>query len=294
MTSDANLIRPPKSTDRWSIGIYAGRSPFDLNPAPAVVNPVLNAGDVTDVDAAFVADPFMIREDGYWHMFFEVLNREHQRGEIGWATSPDGISWSYQRIVLREPYHLSYPHVFRWQGAWFMIPETLGANGIQLYQATRFPTEWRSVAVLVSGQFADPTIFRYRGRWWLFACPRPYGHDALSLFLARDLSGPWIEHPQSPIIDGDRSTARPAGRVTEFPNRVVRYAQDCLPEYGSQVRAFEISRLDETTYVERQAPRSPILTAGETGWNRFGMHHLDLHQLSEREWIACVDGKGQD
>ena len=170
MTSDANLIRPPKSTDRWSIGIYAGRSPFDLNPAPAVVNPVLNAGDVTDVDAAFVADPFMIREDGYWHMFFEVLNREHQRGEIGWATSPDGISWSYQRIVLREPYHLSYPHVFRWQGAWFMIPETLGANGIQLYQATRFPTEWRSVAVLLSGQFADPTIFRYRGRWWLFAC----------------------------------------------------------------------------------------------------------------------------
>src|SRR5215471_15037454 len=139
MISDANLSRPPKSTDCWSIGIYAGPSPFDLNPATGVTNPVLSAGDITDVDAAFVADPFMIRNDGHWHMFFEVLNRERQRGEIGWATSQDGISWSYQRIVLSEAYHLSYPHVFRWQGDWFMIPETLGANSIQLYRATRFP-----------------------------------------------------------------------------------------------------------------------------------------------------------
>ena len=36
-------------------------------------NPVLTAGDVTDVpDANFVADPFLFHERGTWYMFFEV------------------------------------------------------------------------------------------------------------------------------------------------------------------------------------------------------------------------------
>ena len=30
--------------------------------------------DVTDVSALFVADPFMIRRDEFWYLFFEVYN----------------------------------------------------------------------------------------------------------------------------------------------------------------------------------------------------------------------------
>src|SRR5215471_15310209 len=79
----------------WSIGIYSGRSPFELSSAAS--NPVLSAGDVTDVPARFVADPFMIKVDGLWHMFFEVLNNQNDRGEIGMAVSRDGLGWQYQQ-----------------------------------------------------------------------------------------------------------------------------------------------------------------------------------------------------
>ena len=58
----------------WSIGIYAGESPIRLVPAPGVLNPVLTAHDVSDWAASCVADPFMLRVDGTWHMFFEVFD----------------------------------------------------------------------------------------------------------------------------------------------------------------------------------------------------------------------------
>src|SRR4029077_16367514 len=87
----------------WSIGIYAGKSPLRLAPAPGVRNPVLSARDVTDIPARFVADPFMLHADGLWHMFFEVLTPGSGLGEIGLAPSHDALTWQYRQIVLREP-----------------------------------------------------------------------------------------------------------------------------------------------------------------------------------------------
>ncbi|HEY0729749.1 MAG TPA: hypothetical protein VGD38_16825, partial [Pyrinomonadaceae bacterium] len=85
--------------------------------------PTLSKQNVTDVPTTFVADPFMIH-DGSWHMFFEVLLTS-DKGEIGLATSDNGLDWTYQQIVLREEFHLSYPYVFKWQDTYYMIPETL-------------------------------------------------------------------------------------------------------------------------------------------------------------------------
>ena len=272
----------------WSIGIYAGASPFEL--APAGRNPVISAGDVSDVPARFVADPFMLLVDGLWHMFFEVLNNQNDRGEIGLALSPDGLAWQYSQIVLREPFHLSYPYVFRWQDDYYMIPETLGANAVRLYRASAFPKEWTHVKDLFSGTHADPSIFRRDNQWWLFTCPKPYQHDTLALFSAPDLTSRWTEHPMSPLITGNRNIARPGGRVILYDNKLLRFSQDCLPIYGRQVRTFEITELTATSYAEHEAPQSPVLVPQGDGWNSSGMHHVDAHRLENGKFLACVDG----
>jgi len=105
----ANVIR-----QHWSIGIYSGDSPLRLHAAADSQNPVLTCKDVSDDNGKLVADPFMVRTEGRWHMFFEV--GADGQGQIGWATSDDAIRWVYGRIVLKEPFHLSYPYVFEWQG----------------------------------------------------------------------------------------------------------------------------------------------------------------------------------
>ena len=271
----------------WSISIYHGPSPFQLEPVSAL--PVLTKDSVTDIPAAFVADPFMLQHNDLWHMFFEVMNAERRCGEIGLATSNDALSWTYKQIVLSEPFHLSYPYVFEWQGEYFMVPETIGGGSIKLYQADEFPTRWSCAAKLMRGRFADPTVFPYDNCWWMFACPTPYQHDTLHLYFASELTGPWTQHPRSPIIRNDKRRARPAGRVLEFDNKLFRFAQDCVPRYGSAVRTFEILDLLPTEYAEVEIGHGPVLKASGNGWNAAGMHHIDAQQHNEH-WLACVDG----
>lgn len=275
----------------WSIGIYTGDSPFTLQPPPDISNPVLTYKHVTDVAAQFVADPFMVQHEGRWFMFFEVLNRQNNRGEIGLAVSDDAFHWRYQQIVLREPFHLSYPYVFAWQGDYYMIPESLGAAAICLYKADEFPVRWSRQQTLIDGVHADPSIMRFADLWWMFSCATPYQHDVLRLYFARDLEGPWKQHPRSPVVRGDKHRARPAGRIVQLDQQLIRFAQDCVPGYGSHVRAFEIRELTRERYVEVEHAYNPVLSLSRHGWNRTGMHHVDAHQQDDGKWIACVDGR---
>jgi hypothetical protein len=280
----------PTKCHLWSIGIYTGLSPLSLAPAAQIKNPVLTRDDVSDVRALLVADPFMVQVKGTWYMFFEVYNWK-SHGEIGCAVSKDAMRWKYHRIVLAESVHLSYPYVFDSGGDYYMIPETHQANEVRLYKARRFPDEWECVAVLLTGHpFADSSIFHYGNHWWLFTETNQHKFDTLRLYYATSLTGPWQEHPRSPVTQGNPHMARPAGRVVACHDRLFRFAQNCHPTYGIDVRAYEVTELTPTTYKEQQASQHLILGPSGRGWNACGMHHIDSHLLKDGQWIACVDG----
>ncbi|PYP88396.1 MAG: hypothetical protein DMF61_07335 [Blastocatellia bacterium AA13] len=272
----------------WSIGIYSGATLSNLEPA-LCAKPVLGANDVDDVRALFVADPFMLKVEGTWHMFFEVLLAESEKGEIGWATSDDGLSWTYRKVVLREPFHLSYPYVFCVDGQFYMIPESIKSRAVRLYKADRFPDKWSFAGNILEGLWADPSVFFFEGRWWMFACHASPKNDQLALFHAEDIFGPWRPHALNPIVDGDNRIARPAGRVVVRDDRVIRFAQDCNPNYGTSIRALEISELTQSAFSEKEIENSPILRGGDQSWNLLGMHNVDPHWIGDR-WLACVDG----
>jgi hypothetical protein len=274
--------------DRWSIGIYAGSSPFDLGQPGDARNPVLTAADVSDVQADFVADPFMVRENSTWYLFFEVFNKQTQQGDIGLATSPDGLDWTYKGIVLDEQFHLSYPYVFKWDGEYYMIPESKRNKSIRLYKATGFPTKWSFEKTLLQGDYQDSSVFRSDGRWWMFTSDRD---DRLYLYYADELGGPWSAHPENPIVENDKNIARPGGRVMEYNGSIIRFAQDDFPIYGNRVWAFAITRLTTSGYQEELMPLNPVLKPGNWSWNSQGMHTIDAHEVREGYWIAAVDGK---
>jgi hypothetical protein len=289
MLARRNFPRLSRASE-WSIGIYRGSSPFELSDPPDIQNPVLTAAHVTDVKADFVADPFMIKEGTTWHMFFEVMNSLNGKGEIGLATSNDGCKWNYQSIVLRESFHLSYPLIFKWQGEYYMIPESGAANRIALYKAKTFPDDWEFAATLLEGEFTDHAIFRRHDVWWLFAGSDPRLNDTLRLFHADHLLGPWREHVKSPVVCNNACAARPAGGALVVENKIIRYAQDCSTAYGRNVNAFLINQLSGTDYAESACAGNPILQPGSSAWNRHGMHHVDAHEIIPGQWLACVDG----
>lgn len=297
--------RPPFTTRvvKFSVGVYEGPSPLAVAQPDARDNPVVSDGDL-ESGLYQAADPFLIRGDSVWHLFFESIRgnrwtRTRTGGVIAHATSIDGIRWQFQGVVLDEPYHISYPHVFEWEGQYYMIPETRAAGQVRLYRAAPFPERWELARVLLEGAYADATPLHWQGRWWLFA-ERSTGrrnrgtNDTLRLFQARDLMGPWEEHPLSPIVAGDGRAARPAGRMLVHEGRLYRFAQVDVPSYGRSVRAFEITRLTPTEYEEHPATPDPLLDASGGGWNAIGMHHIDAHEIAPGRWIAAVDGLSWD
>lgn len=277
-----------KKDMNWSIGVYEGADPFHLSDPDNLDNPVLSARDVTDVHAAFVADPFMIEaEDGYY-MFFEVMNLDSNTGDIGCAVSEDGKEWTYSAVVLDEPFHLSYPSVFKWNDKYYMIPESYEDNSVRLYRATSFPDSWEYLGSLLEGEdFVDPTTFFYEDKWWMFTTRM--GNEVLNLYFSDSLESGWQKHPMNPLIENNSNIARPAGKVFEFEDRLFRLVQDDFPYYGIQVYASEILELSTHSYREKVDTLNTVVTMTGEGWNAAGMHQVDLHNMGA-SWLAIVDG----
>lgn len=273
----------------WAIGIYEGTSPWDLAESKRVVNPVLTRDDVTNVDAELVADPFLFVKEGVYYLFFEVLCKEDQKGVIAYAVSADGWEWEYRGVVLKEEFHLSYPHVFDWNGQIYMVPESHTDFSVRLYRAVEFPTRWEFVNKLLTGHdYVDATPFYHKDMWWMFASTAR--NDMLNLYYSKNLKDGWAAHPMNPVVKLDKHIARPGGRIIEYQGKLYRFGQDDDPDYGIQVFAFEIVELSTEVYRERMMLEKPVVTASGAGWNAAGMHHVDLHRR-DGMWMAAVDGK---
>ena len=287
-----NRLTKPYSGQVFSIGICRGTSPFQLQSQLASVDPIITAADIHDVPAAFVADPFIVTFKNRWFIFFEVLNRANHRGEIGLATSTDGLQWQYQHIVLAESHHLAYPQVVQDGSSMYLIPDS-PEHGVNLYRADRFPDRWRYVSRLLNDpQITDPTVFRHESRWWMIS-GQTHGSSGVRstrLHFADQITGPWTEHSASPIVADDLRRARPAGTVVTHGNRLFRLAQDCSRVYGASVNAHEILELTPTTYREQVTDFHKVLEAGDAPWNADGMHHASLLEKEAGQWIAAVDG----
>lgn len=281
--------------DVWSVHVFSTNKPLHrLNKSDLeskLKKPVFTSQDVNDLKALFVADPFLIKEKECWYLFAEVLDRSTMIGKIGLATCKDGNNWSYEKIVLDEPYHLSYPYVFRWEDSIYMIPETNQTRSIRIYKAIGFPYEWEHCGTLLEGDnFTDVSVFYHHNYWWLFTSTVKRLNNNLRLFSAPDLFGNWIEHPMSPIITDDAVFARPAGRIYQNGNELLRYAQNCSRVYGESVSCIEITELTKDYYKEKICHGNPILYPGISDWNRKGMHHIDSVKINDNEWIHAVDG----
>src|SRR3972149_5897581 len=102
-------------------------------------------------------------------MLFSRMNTKTSQGDSGYAESRDALHWRYKGIILDEKFHLSYPYVFKWKEDYYLIPESNNDLSVRLYKASPFPRKWNYIGNLLSGyHFVDPSIVRYKGKWWMF------------------------------------------------------------------------------------------------------------------------------
>jgi hypothetical protein len=237
-----------------------------------------------DDGGRYYADPFAIVADGCHYLFCEEFDYRLGRGVISVTEVRPNETPQRPRVVLERPYHLSYPFVFEYRSQIWMIPETSSAGTVELYRANRFPDKWVLEDRLLEGISAgDATLIRKDGQWWMFAATserQSSSWDALSLFHAPDLLGPWTPHRLNPILI-DRRSARPGGALFEYGGLRWRPAQDCTEAYGAGLALCSVDRLDEEDYV--QSVRG-VISPQPNG--------ARLHTLNWVRGLELVDGLG--
>lgn len=236
--------------DQWIL-LFSFGKPGDISRSIYKYKRVIPPSD------RFWADPFVIFKNEKYFVFFEELIYK-KKGEMGHLSvmeiTRDGTV-SEPKIILKKPYHLSYPFIFEYSNRYYMIPESSGDATIQLYECTGFPYEWEFKMNLMENICAvDTTMFFKDNKFWLFAnvseIPGVSKSEELFLFSSDSLfSNNWKSHPANPIISDIRS-ARPAGRIFYHNGRLYRPSQDCSVAYGYRILLNEVIELTEEKYKE--------------------------------------------
>ena len=234
----------------------------------------------------FWADPFQIKVDGRYYIFFEDYVNSMGRAHISVVEVDRNGIVSGPTEVLKLDCHLSYPFVFEWQGDYFMIPETGERNVVELYRATSFPFKWKPVKVLLEARSpVDATLAEVNGQWLMFVNIEEEGvavnWDELHLYFADSPLGPWTPHERNPIVSDVRS-ARPAGRIFRSNGLLCRPSQDSSLRYGYATIINIVTEISASTYKE-----APILKINPD-WDNdiIGVHTLNM--LDEMTVIDCL------
>ncbi len=223
-----------------------------------------------------IADPFLVTDGSQFYLFYEEIESSDEN--IGYATSPDGLTWTPQGTIIDIADHMAYPYVFKWDGSWYMSPDRAGSGpgDFEIWKADSFPESWSTVETAISENYtiSDPTPFYFGGRWYCIV------YDGTNiqkrLYYAdegRSIEGrSWTEHPSSPIATGS-TLSRNAGRPIVHDGYIDWPSQN---DDAKTVRLHRITDLTPSSFSWSEVATSPILQPTDVDWNANDMHHVDM------------------
>ena len=229
----------------------------------------------------YLADPFPWPGTGL--ILCEEMPVYGGVGRIVAVSESKGVLSPPVRVVLDEASHHSYPCTFQDGDVVYCVPEATERGATRI---NRLDDDGRLVSVCdvaPHARLADPTLFKWNGRFWLGCTDLDLGeHDNLCFLHADSLAGPWVPHACWPVKIDVRG-ARSAGMPLYLDGRLFRPGQDCAATYGAGVALHEITTLTETTFQETLVT---VLRPDPAGLFPHGLHTL-VHD-GARFWI---DGK---
>jgi hypothetical protein len=222
---------------------------------------------------SYLADPFAFQREEKTYIFAEEYDLLRKQGYISvYSVEPDGSS---QRlgVALEENFHLSFPFVFEFNEALYMIPESCEARQVRIYKSINFPLDWELCSIALDGIEAVDTIaFPRGGRWWMLTTVKPTASSLYSetwAFTAESPLGTWAAVPTNPVVS-DASKGRNGGLIRDR-DEVFRVAQrPAFDLYGEKAAVFKINHISYLQYEEEKVLEfDPTVIPGARG-----IHHM--------------------
>jgi len=239
----------------------------------------------------FYADPFVICENGLNICFVEDYNYSEAKAKIS-AIQITTNGYVELGTVIEEPFHMSYPFIFRNGGDLFMCPETHQIGEIRLYKCIEFPLRWVFYKTIMKDVSAsDTNIFYLNNKWWMLTNIDTAGvgdHcSELHLFFSDSLdNNVWMTHPSNPIFFSPLK-ARNGGLLMKNDNLFRVFQVQGFDNYGESMSVAKITEVSEHKYNEEVVfDISPSFFKNLKGTHTFSNHsNLNTIDYSKIEKI---------
>ncbi|MCE3232169.1 MAG: hypothetical protein K0R98_426, partial [Rickettsiaceae bacterium] len=269
--SISEVLRKAFFYDKWDIGVYYGSvESFMGSDSLSKVKWVQKHNKYS-----FVADPFIVQEDGSLRIMGEYFNYFSSKGKIV------ELADSYTKTIIEENYHLSYPHMFEYEGEKYCVPEGSVAGDIKLYKYNNSKFVYQKPLI---SNFAgvDNTLLYYNNKWWMFCTKSSAANSDLYIFHSDSPISGWQPHKKNPVKI-DVASARPAGDFFIMNGELYRPSQNCSKTYGGSLVINKVTRLDEDVFSEELV--SEIMP------DKSSQYPDGIHTISIGKKVIVVDGK---
>lgn len=195
----------------------------------------------------WAADPFIVEKDGELYIFAEIWEHIKCKGSIGYSKyDKNNERFGKWKIIIDEPYHLSYPCIYKVKDKFWMCPESGDAQEIALYCADNFPDEWSKKIVLSSkGKYVDTTFFSVENKNYGMTLEIQGQQEDLKIFKFKKST---IQFLNNEKIIKDTRIERPGGKIVYQNNHLYRIGQIGAPHYGSGLIVAEFSFMNDVYY----------------------------------------------
>lgn len=193
------------------------------------------------------ADPFVFNYNGEDYLFFESFNYHEVYGKICCGKIIDNHIVDV-KVVIQEPFHMSFPNVFEYQGNIYMLPETKQTGELRLYICDAFPYSWVLDSVLLSDvKLVDHAL--YLGKDNIVISYDVSNDDKKNRYYKIDFEKKVAEEF---FPKGEHTSERAGGSFFTMDNRLFRSIQNCEKTYGDYLKIFEVSSISETEITEKE------------------------------------------
>ena len=291
----------------WSIGkghISFTNSSIQLSPSPILGQNDTFFGFRTDGDVIFrdyfVCDPFLIKGNGEWILFFEICGYLGDKYVTAIAKVDvdldfkvmknfSVIKYADDKPNMNRTFTISYPYPIVSGGVLYLILEEYSQKSVTtIYRFNQNTNVLLPVAELPI-RILDPNIQEVEGLIWVYGVDEDY---AIRVFVASEIFGPFVEHHSSGKYSG-KSFARNAGAVFIWNKSMIRPFQDCSESYGKALGFSEI-RIDADSGFE--IVRNDLLdnlsitgSDSQPYWAMSKIHHFAVTDISSDSISGLID-----
>ena len=256
------------------------------------------------------ADPLLYHRDGRRWLYAEAMDLATGLGRIEVCELHDDGTAGEWQVALQEDFHLSFPTVFDWNGAIWMIPETGSDHSLRIYRCKKFPAEWELVQRFpVDAELCDTILVNRTPDELTLLCSETLPENQLWVRYRRFVLRR-AEAPLDPMPGTEPEPAAPAAPFALLPDEAYnlqhrendltsRNAGPLFALGGQVIHATQVStKVDYGVYLQFFARRGssevPLCAAMPHNVTITGLRTEDIvgiHTYSRDERLEVIDAR---